>query len=260
VSDTDALWDRYTRSPDKPARDALILRYRPLVEYVAGRLAVGLPSNIEQCDLEAYGVFGLVDAIERFDRSRGYTFETYAMARIRGAILDELRKIDVAPRSVRARARAHEQVIARLESQLRRQPTVDEVAAELGVTVKQYLANATEISGMKHVSLDTTVLSARSGAPVGMSDTAGERVHLSETLPSLAAMPVAAYEIEEIRQAIADGITKLPHRLSVILHLYYAERLTHAEIGVILGVTSSRASQIHSQAVRELWSLLTVDR
>src|SRR3954469_13845330 len=117
------LWDGYRAAPSRDGRDRLILHYSPLVKYVAGRVAVGLPQNVEQSDLVSYGIFGLIDAIEKFDLSRGYKFETYAISRIKGAILDELRSIDWVPRSVRAKARALEKAYAKLEAQLHRTPS-----------------------------------------------------------------------------------------------------------------------------------------
>ena len=138
---TDALWAEYKTTGERADRDRLILIYAPLVKYVASRVAVGLPHNVEQADLVSYGMFGLIDAIEKFDPERGYKFETYAIARIRGAILDELRSIDWVPRSVRAKARALEQAYAKLENELRRSPTEEEIALELDLTDDQLQAN-----------------------------------------------------------------------------------------------------------------------
>ena len=136
-ADLDALWDEYKRLQDQSLRDQLILHYSPLVKYVAGRVAIGLPQNVEQADLVSYGIFGLIDAVEKFDPRRGYKFETYAIARIKGAILDELRSIDWVPRSVRAKARQLEKSYAKLEGSLRRAPTDEELANELGITEEQ---------------------------------------------------------------------------------------------------------------------------
>src|SRR4029077_16807923 len=131
------LWSAYKTHATRDVRDQLIVHYSPLVKYVAGRVAVGLPQNVEQSDLVSYGIFGLIDAIEKFDPARGYKFETYAIARIKGAILDELRSIAWVPRSVRAKARALEKAYAKLESELHRSPTDEEVAAELDYTDEQ---------------------------------------------------------------------------------------------------------------------------
>ena len=129
---TDELWADYKSTGSRELRDKLIVRYSPLVKYVAGRVSVGLPHTIEQCDLVSYGIFGLIDAIEKFDNERAIKFETYAITRIKGAIIDELRSIDWVPRSVRAKARAIEKAYAKLEAQLLRTPTDAEVAARAG--------------------------------------------------------------------------------------------------------------------------------
>src|SRR5438132_5123397 len=131
------LWEDFKSSQTRDARDALILHYSPLVKYVAGRVAVGLPQNVDQADLVSYGIFGLIDAIEKFDLDRGFKFETYAIARIKGAIIDELRSIDWVPRSVRAKARALEKAYAKLESKLHRTPTDAELAEELDMSDSQ---------------------------------------------------------------------------------------------------------------------------
>src|SRR5881398_4177980 len=128
------LWNEYKLSGSPLARDKLILQYSPLVKYVAGRVSTGLPSNIEQADLVSYGIFGLIDAIDKFDTDRGIKFETYAIARIKGSIIDELRAIDWVPRSVRAKARSVEKAYAKLENDLHRTPTDVEVATEMGLS------------------------------------------------------------------------------------------------------------------------------
>src|SRR3954468_764634 len=138
ASEIERLWARYKADGERAIRDELIVHYSPLVKYVAGRVAVGLPQNVEQTDLVSYGIFGLIDALEKFDPSRGYKFETYAIARIKGAILDELRSIDWVPRSIRAKARAIEKAYSTLESQLHRTPSDTELAAELDLTDDQF--------------------------------------------------------------------------------------------------------------------------
>src|SRR5690242_11179571 len=148
------LWDTYHADPTRHARDRLILHYSPLVKYVAGRVAVGLPQNVEQSDLVSYGIFGLIDAIEKFDQGRGFKFETYAIARIKGAILDELRSIDWVPRSVRAKARSLEKAYAKLESELHRTPSDDELATELGLSGDQFSTTLNQISFIGLVALD----------------------------------------------------------------------------------------------------------
>ena len=140
------LWQEYKRDATHVARERLILHYSPLVKFVAGRVAAGLPQNIEQSDLVSYGIFGLIDAIDKFDPGRGYKFETYAISRIKGAIIDELRSIDWVPRSVRAKARAIERAYSKLENELRRSPEDKEVASELGVSEEELAATLGQIS------------------------------------------------------------------------------------------------------------------
>ena len=158
----DELWAEYKSTGSRELRDKLIVRYSPLVKYVAGRVSVGLPNTIEQCDLVSYGIFGLIDAIEKFDNERAIKFETYAITRIKGAIIDELRSIDWVPRSVRAKARAIEKAYAKLEAQLLRTPTDTEVARELGLSEDDLQAQFSQISFVGIVALDE-VLSGATG-------------------------------------------------------------------------------------------------
>lgn len=241
----DALWVRYKANGTRSDRDQLILNYSPLVKYVAGRVAVGLPQNVEQSDLVSYGIFGLIDAIEKFDPERGYKFETYAIARIRGAIIDELRAIDWVPRSVRAKARALENAYAKLESNLRRTPTDEELADELEMTDAQLQTTLSQISFVGLVALDEML---------SVGGDRGESLTLGDTIADTGEGPVAAYEVEEMRHILADAINSLPEREKIVLTLYYYEGLTLAEIGQVLGVTESRVCQIHTKAVLQLRS------
>src|SRR5207237_10290916 len=146
ASVSEHLWRQYKDSRRRELRDRLILHYSPLVKFVAGRVAVGLPQNVEQSDLVSYGIFGLMDAIDKFDLTRGYKFETYAMSLIKGAIIDELRTIDWVPRSVRAKARAIERAYAKLEGELHRTPEEHEVVTELSMTREQFAQTLSQIS------------------------------------------------------------------------------------------------------------------
>lgn len=244
-SEVDALWARYKADGDREVRDRLILHYSPLVKYVAGRVAVGLPQNVEQADLVSYGIFGLIDAIDKFDLDRGYKFETYAISRIKGAILDELRSIDWVPRSVRAKARALEGAYAKLEARLHRTPTDEELADELDVTDDQLQTTLNQISFVGLVALDE-MLSAGGDR--------GESLTLGDTIADTGEGPVGAYEVEEMRQLLAEAINRMPEREKIVLTLYYYESLTLAEIGQVLGVTESRVCQIHTKAVLQLRS------
>ena len=236
------LWTAYKQSGAQDLRDALIVHYSPLVKYVAGRVAVGLPQNVDQADLVSYGIFGLIDAIEKFDLERGYKFETYAIARIKGAIIDELRSIDWVPRSVRSKARSLEKAYAKLEASLHRTPTDEELAAELGMSGSQLQTAFSQISFIGLVALDEMIGGERGGD--GMT--------LGDTIPDAGDGPMAAYEVEEMRQILAQAINDMPEREKIVLTLYYYEGLTLAEIGEVLGVTESRVCQIHTKSVIHL--------
>jgi RNA polymerase sigma factor for flagellar operon FliA len=240
------LWAEYKRDGDRVSRDRLIVHYSPLVKYVAGRVAVGLPQNIEQADLVSYGIFGLIDAIAKFDTSRNIKFETYAITRIKGAIIDELRTIDWVPRSVRSKARAVEKAYAKLEAQLLRTPSDAEVAAEMGVSEDDLQTIFTQISFVGLVALDE-VLSSGSGQR-------GDSVTLGDTIADRGDGPVAAFEVEEMKLILTSAMNRLADREKIVLSLYYYEGLTLAEIGEILGVTESRVCQIHTKAVLQLRS------
>jgi RNA polymerase sigma factor for flagellar operon FliA len=236
------LWAAYRRDGHHAARDELILRYAPLVQYVAGRLGAGLPSHVERADLVSYGIFGLIDAVERFDPARGCRFETYAIARIKGNILDELRSLDWVPRSVRARARSIERALARLEAKLHRSPSDAELADALGMNDDQLRQALTQTSLMSLVTFDAAVgAAANDDQPLTVGDTLADGDD-----------PLAAVELAELRRALADAIERLSERERVVVGLYYHDGLTLAEIGEVLGVTESRACQIHGKAVTRL--------
>ena len=243
------LWDDYKSAGTREARERLILHYSPLVKFVAGRVAAGLPQNIEQADLVSYGIFGLIDAIDKFDPGRGYKFETYAISRIKGAIIDELRSIDWVPRSVRAKARAIERAYSKLENELRRSPDDAEIAVELDMTEGELAHVLSQISFTGLVALDE-LLAASSGERTGsatVGDTIADRAH----------DPVEAYEVDEMKHLLADAINRMPDRERLVLTLYYYEGLTLAEIGNVLGVTESRVCQIHTKAIFQLRSRLS---
>jgi RNA polymerase sigma factor for flagellar operon FliA len=237
------LWGDYKEHGTKEARERLILHYSPLVRFVAGRVAAGLPQSIEQSDLVSYGIFGLIDAIDKFDPGRGFKFETYAISRIKGAIIDELRSIDWVPRSIRAKARAIEHAYSKLENELRRTPDDSEVAGELGMTQPELDQVLSQISFVGLVALDELLgagSSERGSATVG--DTIADRAH----------DPVEAFEVDEMKHLLADAINRMPDRDRLVLTLYYYEGLTLAEIGAVLGVTESRVCQIHTKAILAL--------
>lgn len=239
----DRLWREYKESGSRELRDRLILHYSPLVKFVAGRVGVGLPQNVEQADLMSYGMFGLIDAIDKFDLERGFKFETYAISRIKGAIIDELRSIDWVPRSVRAKARDIERVYSKLENQLKRTPDDTEVAEELGISLDELNDTLSRISLTGIVPLDEMV----------GSDEEGDSPTLGDTIPADDEHdPETSYEVDEMRHVLADSITRMPERERLVLTLYYYEGMTLAEIGEVLGVTESRVCQIHTKSVLQL--------
>ena len=240
------LWKEYKGEGTPDARERLILHYSPLVKFVAGRVAAGLPQNIEQADLVSYGIFGLIDAIDKFDPARGFKFETYAISRIKGAIIDELRSIDWVPRSIRAKARAIERAYSKLENELRRSPGDAEVAAELGVSEEELNSTLSQISFVGLVALDELLAAGNSGSDKGGSATVGD------TIADRAHDPVEAFESDEMKHLLADAINRMPDRERLVLTLYYYEGLTLAEIGSVLGVTESRVCQIHTKAILQL--------
>lgn len=253
-SGVENVWDDY-KSTDNPvenrvARDKLILHYSPLVKYVAGRVGVGLPSNVDHSDLVSYGIFGLIDAIDKFDLTRAIKFETYAITRIRGAIIDELRSLDWIPRSVRSKARKVEQAYASLEAKLLRTPTDAEVAGELEISESALQKIFGQISFVNVMALDELLTR---GSDSSDSSTLGDTLTDDRVLD-----PETMIEDEEMRYILADSISQLPEREKVVVSLYYYEGLTLAEIGKVLGVTESRASQLHTKAVLQLRAKLAV--
>jgi RNA polymerase sigma factor for flagellar operon FliA len=240
------LWRRYKSSGDERARERLVVAYAPLVKYVAGRMGSGLPAHVEEADLISYGLGGLISAIERFDLEREIKFETYAITRIRGAIIDELRALDWVPRSVRARARQFERVNMKLEAKLQRAPTDEEMAAELQISVEEFQDGLLQISSSTIVALDELW---------SVSDSSGDQVSLMDTIEDPGAPdPAKALDMGDLKDRIAESIAKLPEREKLVIALYYYENLTLREIGEVLGVTESRVSQMHTKAVLRLRS------
>ena len=248
-SPLDTLWDDFKSSASPKAREQLILHYSPLVKYVASRLATGLPSNVEQADLVSYGIFGLIDALEKFDLQRAIKFETYAVPRIRGAIIDGMRANDWVPRSVRHKAREMDQAVSELEGSLGRTPTDGEVADRLGLSKQELRETINQISFVSVMALDEMLHTG-----------GGDRVSLADTLPDRDALDAGGrLESQENRALLAQAINGLPEREKIVVTLYYFEGLTLSEIGGVLGVTESRVSQIHSKAVAALRTALAED-
>ncbi len=228
-----------------------MVAYSPLVKYVAGRMASGLPAHVEEADLISYGLIGLISAIERFELEREIKFETYAIPRIRGAIIDELRSLDWVPRSVRARAREIERANAKLEHRLQRAPTDEEMSRELEMSMQDFQDALLQISNSTIAALDEMWT---------VSDASGDQISLLDTLHDPDAPdPEAIVDASELKDRVADAISRLPEREKLVIALYYYENLTLREIGEVLGVTESRISQLHTKAVLRLRSRLQTE-
>jgi RNA polymerase sigma factor for flagellar operon FliA len=243
AEDTTTLWREFRRTGDKGLRERLILTYAPLVKYVAGRVGSGLPAHVDDNDLTQYGLLGLISAIERYDPDRDVKFETYAIARIKGSIIDELRAMDWVPRSVRSRAREIERAIAQLETELMRAPTDDEIARKLGVAEEDLDESLTQISRSSIAALDELWTVSSSGDQVALIDTIED---------TQGPEPQSALAVTEQKEALGEAIARLPEREKLVITLYYYEELTLREIGEVLGVTESRVSQLHTKAILRL--------
>jgi RNA polymerase sigma factor for flagellar operon FliA len=241
--DTKTLWQEFKATNDKALRDRLILTYAPLVKYVAGRLGSGLPAHVDEGDLVSYGLLGLIGAIERYDPDRDIKFETYAISRIKGAIIDELRALDWVPRSVRSRAREIERAIGELEAKLGTAPTDEQIAAKIGISVDELEESLTDISRSSIAALDELWSTSGDGDQVSLLDTIED---------TTGPRPADVLDAAEMREALADAIARLPEREKLVVTLYYYEELTLREIGEVLGVTESRISQLHTKAILRL--------
>lgn len=241
------LWRRYKKANDSQAREKLIEQYIPLVKYVAGRLAMNLPSSVDVGDLESFGFFGLLDALEKYDAERNIKFETYATTRIRGAIIDGLRSLDWVPRSTRAKARLVESQIYELTNDLGRTPTNEEIATALGLTLDDYFALLSELKGANLFSLDDAAAGEQGGEDLKVLDLVVDQALLPDQ---------RVIEKESVAE-LAAAIEQLSEREQLVLALYYHEDLTLKEIGHVLQVSESRVSQIHTKAIMTLRSKLS---
>ena len=244
------LWRRFKTRKDVKARDQIINHYAYLVKITAGRVVTSLPPNLERDDLVSAGVMGLIKAVDQFDTDRQVKFETYAIALIRGAILEMLREEDWVPRSVRDSVKTLERTYYALEVRLGRPATEDEVAAELGTTsddLQKVLVNTSRASVM---SLDDML--------VGGGGDGSERLHLTDVLADDANV-VSDVEKTAMKEALVVGIDRLPDRERLVISLYYYEGLTFKEIGKVLMVSESRVYQLHTQAVLRMRGYLQRD-
>jgi len=238
------LWNEYRRRARPEIRERLIVEYLPLVKYVAGRLAIGLPPSVEVGDLVSFGVFGLMDAVEKFDPSRGVKFETYAIARVRGAILDGLRSWDWVPASLRRRAREVEEAYATIEQRLGRAATDSEVAEALHMQVDEFQRLVADLSGTMIMSLDDIW--------TGHEDERDPKGSYDYIQDENAVDPVALAAFREKKEILAEAIDKLPERERMVISLYYYNGLTVRETSEVMGVSPSRVSQLHSKAILRL--------
>lgn len=235
------LWREYKETSNPTIRERIILKYSSFVKYVAGRMAINLPSNVDYDDLVSYGIFGLLDSIDKFDPDRNVKFKTYAKTRIRGAILDELRVLDWTPRSIRQKGKQLEKAMAELEAHLGREPTDEEVSAQLGMTVK-------ELHRLYEDTKQSLMMSLDEGDPEGEGNVS--RKDFLEDVQLIT--PEKNAERNELKRILAEEIAKLSERERLVIVLYYFEQLTSKEIGKILGVSDSRISQLHTKAVLRL--------
>jgi RNA polymerase sigma factor for flagellar operon FliA len=242
------LWRSYKRHKDTKIRDFFVKQYAPLVKYVAGKVAIGMPNNVEFDDLVGFGVFGLFDAIEKFDPDKHVKFKTYAVTRIRGAIFDELRTIDWVPRSVRQKTREVEETIRKLEASLGRAATDEEIAKSMRMNIKDFHNLMLKISGTSVLSLNE----------VWYSGEDNDKMSIVESIESPSSLnPDSIVEKEEIKRIIVEAINELPEKEKKVLVLYYYEDLTLKEIGEVLEVTESRISQLHTKAILRLRAKLS---
>ncbi|MER3473292.1 MAG: FliA/WhiG family RNA polymerase sigma factor [Armatimonadota bacterium] len=250
TAEMDKAWERFKRYGDPQARNQIIERYAYLVKITAGRVVSSLPPTLDREDLVSAGVMGLIKAVDQFDPSRQVKFETYAIALIRGAVLELLRSEDWVPRSVRDRVKNLERTYSALETRLGRPPTEEEITREMGITLEEYHQLLCDAGRTNLISLDDLIL--------GTQD-ANEKLHMADVLSDATADPIAEVEQREMRRLLAEAIDRLPDRERLVIALYYYEGLTFREIGKVLNVSESRVYQLHTQAVLRLRNYLQRD-
>jgi len=227
---------------DNSQREKLLLKYAHLVKYVVNRMLISIPPCLEKDDLISTGTIGLLEAIEKYDSGKGINFETYAIYRIRGAILDELRSVNWAPRTVQERARELERAYRHLEQRWGRMATDEEITQELGITQEELYRRLDEARGISTLSLEQFQYSPNGGGQVTLLDS------LSSSSPS----PLADTERVELREALANVLATLPEKERMVMTLYYYEELTLKEIGDVLHLSESRVCQIHTKVIIKL--------
>jgi RNA polymerase sigma factor FliA len=233
------LWKQYSETKDSAIREKLILEYAHLIKFIAGRLNIYFGSNVEYDDLVGFGVFGLIDAIDKFDISKGVKFETYASLRIRGSIIDSIREMDWVPRSLRQKSKELEKVYWEIENELGHSASDKEVAGKLGISVDEFYKLLNDVNVSSMVSLEEFLeQNYEMGVDVANANK-GDR-------------PESYAELSEIKSILADSIDKLPEKEKTVVSLYYFEELTLKEISAIMKVSESRISQLHTKAILRL--------
>jgi len=248
MSGIDNLWREYKETGSKIAKDKLLVEYAHIVKYITNRLAVNLPKSVDRNDLTSAGILGLIKAVETFEVDRGFKFETYAGHKIRGAILDELRALDWVPRSVRQKSRELQKIYAKLENELGRIPYDDEVCEAMNITMQEYEEMLAEVT-------PTTIISLEEAMPDRGSDS--KELRIIDTIEDPGSdNPLKELGFAEVKDILKDAIMNLPEKEKLVVALYHYEELTLKEIGVVLDITESRVSQIHSKAILKLRSKL----
>ncbi|WP_232697057.1 FliA/WhiG family RNA polymerase sigma factor [Brevibacillus daliensis] len=239
-------WLEWKEHGSREAEIALVEKFLPLVNKVAMRLSIGLPNNVDKDDLISYGRFGLLDALNKFDYKRGLQFETYAMWRIRGAMIDGLRENDWIPRTVRDKAKKIEEAYTHLEQHLLRSPTDEEVSQHLGVSEKE----------LKQVMFDTS-LSSMLSIDEAVGDEEEQKIaRHSYLIDELIISPESAAELHNLKEVLIQTIDKLPEKERLVVTLFYFEELTLSEIAEVMSLSPSRISQLHSKAIFRLRNTL----
>ncbi len=246
IDNKERLWIEYSHSKTSAIREQIIIEYVPLVKVVAGRLAIYLGTNVEYEDLVSYGIFGLIDAIDKFDYGKGIKFETYASLRIRGSILDQIRKMDWIPRSVRQKQKAIDAAIKKLETEIGPNYTDEDMARELGISDDEYASwlGQTNVSNVS--SLEDFVEQ-------------GNEIRSSVVPGYMRVEPEAAVEEKELKEALMEALEALTEKEKTVVLLYYYEELTLKEISNVMDVSESRVSQLHSKALKKMRGYLGED-
>lgn len=237
--DTDKLWSEYQKKPTQEIREQLILAYAQLVKLVAGRLSMYLGHNVEFDDLVSYGIFGLIDAIDKFDMNKNVKFETYASLRIRGAILDQIRKMDWIPRTVRQRQRKIDEAIKQIEMRTGKAATDEEIAVELGISGDELLGWQSQLKVTNMISLSEF-------------EEAGQEPTFESANKNRFSQPEEVIEEQELKQKLVEALEMLTEKERRVIELYYYEDLTLKEISLVLEVSESRVSQLHTKALLKM--------